>query len=118
MSQAAAGSSSPVLDAETAIEMEIDDCIPSAPLEAALTATEGTAAASPKKPGSDLLRQIEDLRDAQKNLKEQKTRCAKDMKNAMKKKKRIQNKAVHLTDSDLVEVLRMRRAKKESEVVG
>jgi len=26
--------------------------------------------------------------------------------------------AVHLTDSDLVEVLRMRRAKKESEVVG
>jgi len=40
------------------------------------------------------------------------------MKNAMKKKKRIQNKAVHLTDSDLVEVLRMRRAKKESEVVG
>jgi len=118
MSQAAAGSSSPVLDAETAIEMEIDDRIPSAPLEAALTPPEGTATASPKKPGSDLLRQIEDLRDAQKSLKEQKTRCAKDMKNAMKKKKRIQNKAVHLTDSDLVEVLRMRRAKKESEVVG
>ena len=72
MSQAAAGSSSPVLDAETAIEMEIDDCIPSAPLEAALTPPEGTATASPKKPGSDLLRHIEDLRDAQKTLKEQK----------------------------------------------
>ena len=40
------------------------------------------------------------------------------MNNAMKKKKRIQNKATHLTDGDLVEVLRMRRAKKEAEVPG
>ena len=118
MSQAAAGSSSPVLDAETAIEMEIDDRSSGTPLDSALTAAVGTVAVSPKKPASDLLRQIEDLRDAQKTLKEQKTRCAKDMKNAMKKKKRIQNKVTHLTDSDLVEVLRMRRAKKESEVSG
>ena len=118
MSQAAAGSSSPVLDAETAIEMEIDDRSSGAALATSLTAAVGSVPVSPKKPGSDLLRQIEDLRDAQKTLKEQKTRCAKDMKNAMKKKKRIQNKATHLTDSDLVEVLRMRRAKKESEVSG
>ena len=118
MSQAAAGSSSPVLDAETAIEMEIDDHSSGAPLDSTLTAAVDTVPASPKKPRSDLLRHIEDLRDAQKTLKEQKARCAKDMKNAMKKKKRIQNKATHLTDSDLVEVLRMRRATKESEVSG
>ena len=118
MSQAAAGPCSLVLDTYTDIEMEIDEHSSDAPLESALTAAGSTVSASPKKPGSDLLRQIEDLKDAQKTLKEQKTRCAKDMKNAMKKKKRIQNKATHLTDSDLVEVLRMHRAKKESEVSG
>ena len=36
------------------------------------------------------------------------------MKNAMKRKKRLQGKASQLSDTDLVEVLRMRKAKKES----
>ena len=33
--------------------------------------------------------------------------------NAMKRKKRLQGQASQLSDSDLVEVLRMRKAKKE-----
>ena len=36
------------------------------------------------------------------------------MKNAMKRKKRLQTKASQLSDTDLVEVLRMRKAKKDS----
>ena len=36
------------------------------------------------------------------------------MKNAMRRRKRLQGKAGQLTDEDLVEVLRMRKARKES----
>ena len=43
-----------------------------------------------------------------------KKKCAKDMKNALKRKKRLQGKAHQLSDADLVEVLRMRKAKKAS----
>ena len=63
---------------------------------------------------SDLLQKIKDLVDTQKTLKEQKKRCALEMKNAMKRKKRLQDKASQLSDADLVEVLRMRKAKKDS----
>ena len=63
---------------------------------------------------SPLLQKIKDLVDTQKALKEQKKQCAKEMKNAMKRKKRLQGKASQLSDTDLVEVLRMRKAKKES----
>ena len=35
------------------------------------------------------------------------------MKNAMKRKKRLQGKAQQLSDQDLVEVLRMRKARKD-----
>ena len=63
---------------------------------------------------SDLLQKIKDLQDEQKALREQKKKCAQEMKNAMKRKKRLQGKASQLSDSDLVEVLRMRKAKKES----
>ena len=63
---------------------------------------------------SDLLQKIKDLVDTQKALKEQKKKCALEMKNAMKRKKRLQGKASQLSDSDLVEVLRMRKAKKDS----
>ena len=57
---------------------------------------------------------IKALQDTQKALKEQKKKCAQEMKNAMKRKKRLQGKASQLSDTDLVEVLRMRKAKKES----
>ena len=63
---------------------------------------------------SPLLQKIKDLVDTQKALKEQKKKCAQEMKNAMKRKKRLQGKASQLSDTDLVEVLRMRKAKKES----
>ena len=63
---------------------------------------------------SDLLQKIKDLADTQKALKEQKKKCATEIKNAMKRKRRLQGKASQLSDADLVEVLRMRRAKKDS----
>ena len=62
---------------------------------------------------SDLLQKIKDLQDTQKALKEQKKKCAQEMKNAMKRKKRLQGQASQLSDTDLVEVLRMRKARKE-----
>ena len=63
---------------------------------------------------SDLLQKIKGLVDTQKALKDQKRKCALEMKNAMKRKKRLQDKASQLSDLDLVEVLRMRKAKKDS----
>ena len=61
-----------------------------------------------------MLQKIKDLVEAQKALKEQKKKCAQEMKNAMKRKKRLQGKTSQLSDTDLVEVLRMRKAKKET----
>ena len=75
----------------------------------------GSVAGSPalKPEGrSILLEQIHDLRAQQANLKEQKAKLAKDMKNAVKKKKRLQSAASLLSDLDLVEVLRMRKARR------
>ena len=63
---------------------------------------------------SDLLMEIKELADTQKALKEQRKKCSAEMKNAMKRKKRLQEKASQLSDTDLVEVLRMRKAKKEN----
>ena len=61
-----------------------------------------------------MLQKIKDLQDTQKALKQQTRKCALEMKNAMKRKKRLQGKACQLSDSDLVEVLRMRKEKKEA----
>ena len=61
-----------------------------------------------------MLQKIKDLQDTQRALKDQKKKCAAEMKNALKRKKRLQGKASQLSDGDLVEVLRMRKAKKES----
>ena len=61
-----------------------------------------------------MLLKIKVLQDTQKAQKEQKKKCAPEIKNAMKRKKRLQDKASQLNDSDLVEVLRMRKAKKDS----
>ena len=57
---------------------------------------------------------IKELTDTQKSLKEQRKTCSAEIKNAMKRKKRLQEKASQLSDTDLVEVLRMRKAKKDS----
>ena len=64
--------------------------------------------------GSDLLQKIKELQDTQRALKAERKKCAQDMKNAMKRKKRLQGKASQLSDADLVEVLRMRKARKET----
>ena len=61
-----------------------------------------------------MLKKINEQRMTQLALKSQKKQCAAEMKNAMKRKKRLQNKASQLSDTDLVEVLRMRKAKKDS----
>ena len=74
----------------------------------------GGSTASSTEGRSDLLLQIKGLQDTQKALKEQKRKCALEIKNAMKRKTRLQGKASQLSDSDLVEVLRMRKAKKVS----
>ena len=65
-----------------------------------------------------MLQKIKDLQDTQRALKAEKQRCAKDIKNAMKRKKRLQGKASQLSDSDAVEVLRMRKAKKETVITS
>ena len=57
-----------------------------------------------------MLQRIKALQDAHKALKDQKKKCATEIKNAMKRKQRLQAKASQLSDADLVEVLRMRKA--------
>ena len=47
-----------------------------------------------------MLEKIKALQDMQKALKEQKKKCALEIKNAMKRKKRLQGKASQLSDSD------------------
>lgn len=63
---------------------------------------------------SELLLKIKNLVDTQKALKEQRKQNTLEMKNAMKRKKRLQGKAQQLSDADLVEVLRMRKMRKDS----
>ena len=59
-----------------------------------------------------MLEKIKNLQEAQKALKEKKKKNALEIKNAMKRKQRLQGKASQLSDADLVEVLRMRKATK------
>ena len=87
---------------------------PTSPMPApSESSSAGSGSSSSTDGRSDLLEKIKELQDTQKALKEQKKKCALEMKNAMKRKKRLQVNASQLSDSDLVEVLRMRRAKKE-----
>ena len=67
---------------------------------------------------SPLLKKIQDLVETQKALKEQKKKVAIEMKNATKRKRRLQGRASQLSDNDLVEVLRMRKERKESAQTG
>ena len=74
----------------------------------------GGSSSSGSEQQSDLLQKIKSLVDTQRSLKEQKKKCAQEIKNVMKRKKRLQGKASMLSDADLLEVLRMRKAKKDS----
>ena len=88
---------------------------PASPMPASSESSSAGGSASSSTEGkSDLLEKIKALQDTQKALKDQKKKCAQDIKNAMKRKKRLQGKASQLSDSDLVEVLRMRKSKKEN----
>ena len=88
---------------------------PASPMPAAIeSSSAGGSSSSVINQQSDLLQKIKGLVDTQKALKEQKKKCAQEMKNAMKRKKRLQGKASQLSDADMVEVLRMRKAKKDS----
>ena len=64
--------------------------------------------------GSSRLNQIDKLKADQVALKAAKAKLAKDMKNAVKRKKRLQSRAAQLSDTDLVEVLRMRKHQKSA----
>ena len=87
---------------------------PAAPTPAPTEAiSEGGSSSSGLDQQSGLLQNIKDLVETQKALKEQKKKCALEIKNAMKREKRLQGKASQLSDADLVEVLRMRKAKKD-----
>ena len=72
MSQAAAGSASTIFDAGAAADRKVTDRTSGAASEPTSEAGTGSETLSSKQGGSDLLRQIEQLRDAQRALKEQK----------------------------------------------
>ena len=76
----------------------------------------GGSKASSVEGRSDLLQKIKALHDVQKALKDQKKKCAAEIKNAMKRKQRLQAQASQLSDADLVEVLRMRKATRRESV--
>ena len=59
------------------------------------------------------MKKIQELQETQRALKEQKKKCQLEIRNATKRKKRIQDRASQLSDTDLVEVLRMRKARKD-----
>ena len=91
--------------------------VPTSPVSApSEPSSAGGSSASSVEGRSDLLQRIKALQDAQKALKNQKKKCAQEIKNAMKRKQRLQAKASQLSDSDLVEVLCMRKATRKESV--
>ena len=111
MADAADGRFSGAEEAQTEQSGAASSAAPLSPMPAPSEATSSSSNDLDKK--SDLLIKIKELAETQKALKEQKKKCAAEMKNALKRKKRLQDKAQMLSDTDLVEVLRMRKAKKE-----
>ena len=59
-------------------------------------------------PGETLLQHIERLRVEKKDLKAERVRLTKELKNATKRKTRLKKKARQLSDADLVAVMQMR----------
>ena len=64
-------------------------------------------------PKDPLGAQIEALRKEQQEMKEQRKRLQKDLRNAERKKRRLSQRARKLTDKDLVAVLMMRKNQRE-----
>ena len=103
----------PISDAEASVadSAPAASSVPTSPeVPPSEPSSAGGSSASSVEGRSDLLQKIKALQEAQKALKDQKKKCAMEIKNAMKRKQRLQMKASQLSDSDLVEVLRMRKA--------
>ena len=75
--------------------------------EATVADTRSGASAGPGT-GSELLESIERLKKQQRDLKTEKKRIGKQLKNAEKRRGRLRKKAKLLSDQDLLEVLQMR----------
>ena len=103
----------PASDAEASV-VDSAPAACSVPASPVVTPSEPSSAGGSSAPSvegrSDLLERIKALQDAHRALKDQKKKCAQEIKNAMKRKQRLQGKANQLSDADLVEVLRMRKA--------
>ena len=67
-----------------------------------------SGSAGPPEKGSDLLKEIERLKEEQKKQRADRARLAKDLKNAEKRRTRLKTKAKMLSENDLQEVLGMR----------
>jgi molecular chaperone GrpE (heat shock protein) len=71
--------------------------------------TDGGAASSlANSRNKNLLQRIAELKAEQKKMKDQRSKVQKDLKNAMRKKKRLQQRARQLSNDDLMSVLLMR----------
>ena len=58
---------------------------------------------------SDLVKK---LKDRAKELREARNKCKKDLRNAVRRNKRLRDRAKNLCDNDLIDILRMRATKK------
>lgn len=70
-------------------------------------ADEAAAAADPK--SEDLLGCIKALKEQQKQMRNDRKRIAKDLRNAEKRRVRLRKRARQLSDDDLVALIRMRK---------
>ena len=74
-----------------------------------MASTTSPSAGSEQK-GDGLLNHIADLRRQQKEARDARAKLSKELKNATRKKKRLQRKARQLSNQDLLQVLSMREA--------
>ena len=84
---------------------------PSTPGEASDAKVKATTAAPAQTPASHLLAHIASLRAQQELAREERLKLAKELKNATRRKRRLQRKARQLSNAELLQVLEMRGAK-------
>ena len=65
--------------------------------------------------GDELTEQILRLQNEEKEMRANKKRVQADLRNAKRKKSRLTKRAKQLTDSDLIQIMRMREAKKRED---
>ena len=65
--------------------------------------------------GDELTEQILRLQNEEKEMRDNKKRVQADLRNAKRKKSRLTKLAKQLTDSDLIQIMRMREAKKRED---